>query len=879
MVSLYGTLEERARSHPESVALLGLGRDPLDYRSLVRLIEDAVRQLNGAGIGRNDRVALVLPDGPATAAAFLAVASGATCAPLNPGYRAEEFDFYLSDLRAKAVLLPEGADSPVRGVAAARGIATIELAEPPGAPAGWFHLKLTSTPAERPAFGAAEDVALALHTSGTTSRPKVVPLTQANLLASARQIGATLRLGPDDRCLNVMPLFHIHGLAGALLSSIAAGAQVVCTPGFHAPSFFDWLDEFRPTWYSAVPTMHQAILSRVASNREKASRSSLRFIRSSSAALAPRVMSELEGAFGVPVVESYGMTEASHQMASNPLPPGVRKPGSVGLAAGPDVAVMDDAGDLLPVGARGEIVVRGPSITAGYENNPAANRSAFTNGWFRTGDQGFLDEDGYLFLTGRLKEIINRGGEKISPREIDEVLLEHPAVAQAVAFALPDARLGEDIGAAIVLRPGAAATESELRLFVAERLADFKTPRRIVFVPEIPKGPSGKLQRIGLADKLGLNEPVEAAVPETYAAPRTETERRLCAIWTDLLRVERAGVRDNFFNIGGDSILAAQLLSRIREEFGVHLPMVALFEAATIEAQAGIVSRDGWAPSWRFLAPLRASGSRPPLFCVHAQKGDVFFYREMVKSLGPEQPVYGVRAAEADGANGPPSLEEMSARYVAELRTVQPRGPYYIAGYCVGAYVALEMARQIEEQGETVALLIPFNTDGSWRGIGGFRDGVRFHRRNLGALPPRQKLLYVLRRAQFRSRRIGRSLKETAYELCLRAGLRPPEALRKVHAWEVNYRASRDYRPRPIQAHVVYFHGAGDPHKDPRPFWGDIARGGLEIWNVPGSDIHIFDAPNAAILGERLEERLKRAYEEYQARTAAAVLQTTSSIT
>jgi acyl-CoA synthetase (AMP-forming)/AMP-acid ligase II len=343
-----------------------------------------------------------------------------------------------------------------------------------------------------------------LHTSGTTSRPKLVPLTHRNLCASARNIAATLSLGPADRILHVMPLFHIHGLVAGLLAPLLSGGSVFCTSGFNALKFFAWMDEARPTWYSAVPTMHQAILARAGRNREVISRSPLRFIRSSSASLPPQVMAKLEETFSAPVIEAYAMTEAAHQMASNPLPPRQRKPGSVGVAAGPEVTVLDAQGNILPAGQTGEVAIRGENVMQGYENNPEANAAAFTDGWFRTGDQGMMDENAYLRITGRLKEIINRGGEKISPREVDEVLLSHPAVAQALTFALPHEKLGEEVAAAIVLREGRAIAERELREFAAERLADFKVPRRIVFLGEIPTGSTGKLQRIGLAQRLGL---------------------------------------------------------------------------------------------------------------------------------------------------------------------------------------------------------------------------------------------------------------------------------------------------------------------------------------------------------------------------------------
>ena len=346
-------------------------------------------------------------------------------------------------------------------------------------------------------------MALILHTSGTTSRPKIVPLTHANIWTSARNIAASLELSANDRALNVMPLFHIHGLIAGLSAPLSRGGAVFCTPGFNTLRFFTEMEAARPTWYTAVPTMHQAILTRAGRHKEIIARHPLRFVRSSSASLPPTVIGELEAAFHCPMIEAYGMTEATHQMASNPLN-GVRKPGSVGLAAGPEIAIMDEAGRLLGSGETGEVVIRGDNVTAAYENNPKANGEAFVDGWFRTGDQGVIDADGYLTLTGRLKEIIIRGGEKISPREVDEALMDHPAVLQAVAFAVPHPMLGEDVGAAVVLREGLTATEQELGAFLSERLAAFKTPRKILFLAEIPKGATGKLQRIGLAQKLGL---------------------------------------------------------------------------------------------------------------------------------------------------------------------------------------------------------------------------------------------------------------------------------------------------------------------------------------------------------------------------------------
>jgi len=501
-------LDLLAKGADVAPALSAPDRQALDFAGLRGLVSQTLAALNAMGIGRNDRVAIVLANGPEMAACYIACASGVTSAPLNPAYRAEEFEFYLADLNAKALIVEHDSSSPAIEVAQRLGVRLLNLVADPGQPAGSFTLAprdgAGSTPAAHGGPAQLDDVSMVLHTSGTTSRPKIVPLSQGNLVASALHIGRTLQFVPGDCGLNIMPLFHIHGLIAGVLAPLAAGSQVFCTPGFNALKFFGWMDEAKPTWFTAVPTMHQTILARAGKNAEVIQRHPLRFLRSSSSSMPPQVIAEVEEVFGAPLIESYGMTEAAHQMASNPLPPAVRKPGSVGVAAGPEVAIMAEDGALLAQGEIGEIVIRGPNVTRGYENNPKANAEGFAHGWFRTGDQGVIDADGYISLTGRLKEIINRGGEKVSPREVDEILMDHPAVAQVVCFGMPHPKLGEEVAAAVVLREGLQASERELQAFVGARAADYKVPKKILFLAEIPKGATGKLQRIGLAAKLGL---------------------------------------------------------------------------------------------------------------------------------------------------------------------------------------------------------------------------------------------------------------------------------------------------------------------------------------------------------------------------------------
>ncbi len=577
-----------------ATAIAAPDRADLTYDGLAEQIASTGRAVHAAGFERADRVALVVPNGAEAATAFLSIASACVCAPLNPAYREAEFDFYLRDLRPKAIAVAE--EGPVTDAACRLGIPVIQLARTSGDAAGVFRLEglRAKVPGECEPPGPG-DTALLLHTSGTTSRPKLVPLTWGNLGHSAGNISRTLGLSPADRCLNVMPLFHIHGLAAVLLASLSSGASVVCTPGFLATSFFDWLDAFAPTWYSAVPTMHQAVLGRAGLHAEALARHRLRFIRSSSAALPVRVLEELEARFGVPVIEAYGMTEAAHQMASNPLPPGMRKPGSAGRATGTEIAVRDEACQPLPAGATGHIWIAGPNVTPGYLDNPEANGESFADGWFRTGDLGWLDEDGYLFLSGRSKEIVNRGGEKISPREVDEVLMRHASVGQCLTFALPDSRLGEEVGAAVVLRPGEVPDEAAIQSFAAQLLAEFKVPRRIYFLDEIPAGPTGKPQRIGLAARLGIGEDAWKRVSlkdgdVSHTKVDSTVAARVRAIMAEVLCAGSVDPDANFFDAGGDSLLGTRLLARLGSEFHCAFTLVDLFQAPTPDALAGLLS-------------------------------------------------------------------------------------------------------------------------------------------------------------------------------------------------------------------------------------------------------------------------------------------------
>ncbi|CAL0333267.1 unnamed protein product [Lupinus luteus] len=504
-ITLTALLRSAADRFPSRRAISLAGQFDLTHSRLHELIEIAAARLVSAGIKPGDVIALTFPNTVEFVILFLAVIRArATAAPLNAAYTAEEFEFYLSDSESKLLITSEEGNKPAQTAASKLNIqnVTVSLTQT-DSKQHQLNLNLNQTESDPNSNSITEltndpsDVALFLHTSGTTSRPKGVPLTQHNLASSVRNIESVYRLTESDSTVIVLPLFHVHGLIAGLLSSLGAGAAVTLPAAgrFSASTFWKDMVNYNATWYTAVPTIHQIILDRHLSNPEPVY-PKLRFIRSCSASLAPAILSRLEETFGAPVLEAYAMTEASHLMSSNPLPEdGVHKAGSVGKPVGQEMATLDETGRVLETGVTGEVCIRGENVTKGYKNNAEANTAAFQFGWFHTGDLGYFDSDGYLHLVGRIKELINRGGEKISPIEVDAVLLAHPDIAQAVAFGVPDAKYGEEINCAIIPREGSNIDEEEVLRFSKKNLASFKVPKKVYITDSLPKTATGKILR------------------------------------------------------------------------------------------------------------------------------------------------------------------------------------------------------------------------------------------------------------------------------------------------------------------------------------------------------------------------------------------------
>ena len=871
---LYRIIEQQAARTPDGIAFTAPGREPLTYSGLRSRVEQTVGRLNSFGIERNDCVAMVLPDGSESAVGYIGVAAGFACAPLNPRYRVSEFDFYLRRLNPKAVIVQSGIGSPILEVAQAHNLVIIELVPALEAQAGTFALSGTKRAyATHDGFAQGDDVALILPTSGTTSRSKLVPLTQVNICAAAAKVQAALELTTDDRYLNVTPLFYSQGIM-LTIASICAGASVVCPAGFSAAHFLRWLGEFQPTWYSAAPTIHQAILTHARNTRAiMLPPHSLRFIRSAAAPLPSRTRAALEKVFRAPVIESYGMTEC-YPISSNPLPPGTRKPGSAGVAAGTEIAVIDADGRFLCQGETGEIVVAGSQVMRGYLNEPDGDR-AFVNGWLRTGDQGYIDADGHLFVTGRIKEIINRGGEKLSPHEVDGVLLEHWAISEAVTFPVSHPTLGEDVAAAVVLRDEAKVTERELQSFVATHLAQFKVPRQVLFVKQIPKTATGKIQRIGLAENLGVaGIGWSADAGSASRVSEKNVEAKLVKIWASILGLGTSMVtnHDNFFELGGNSLLSIQLIAQVQRIFGKHLTAAALFQAPTIEQLATLIRQDQLSPFESSLVPITAAGAMPPFFWIHGDSGASL----LAEFLGNEQPFY---ALDHQAQNGKPArytqVETIAAYYVEEIRRIQFSGPFYLGGFSFGGMVAFEMAQQLVRKGEDVALLFLLDSHFAGADIPDVPAGLKNtifsrvtlerHHGNLSRLRAQEKLAYIWTRACSNARdainrtKLSQVTTKAACRISFLLGRSLPVSLRSRYIMSIYHTARQLYRPQIYSGRRTIYIKSKKRSEYHRLEWSKLVARGLELYEVPGDHLDLIEAPYFQFWAGRLKAALRAA--------------------
>lgn len=855
------------------MALLGKGRQPLTYAGLLQQLEQTVERLNCLGIGRGDTVAVALPNGPEAAVACLSVACGAACAPLNADSTAAEFERQLSALNVKAIIAVTGSKSACVEVARGRGLPVLWLVPDPGGCAGRFSLEGGAPGrAAQPGMAQPDDVALKVHTSGSTSKAKLAALTQRNVCYGAMGNVTQLGLTAQDRCLCVTAMFFTQGLLVSVFSSLLAGGSVACTPGYDSHGFFAWLDEFRPTWYAAPVSVQRSILINAAKFPDAVSRSRLRLIRCSSSTASPDLIARMEALFRAPMLDSYGLTETSSTIVGERLPPAARKLGSVGLPVGCEIAIVDEHGAALQPGAIGEVIVRGPSVLAAYEGTPEVNQQSFLNGWLRTGDLGSLDQDGFLFLRGRSKELINRGGLKIVPAEVDEVLNAHPAVAEAVAFGVPNEMLGEEVAAAIVTRDGwtaSAELERGLREFCASRLSVPKVPRRILFVPVLPKTPTGKTLRIGLAEKLGILAPASGngavrenldvfPAPVVGASPHNIVEMLLLSLWEDVLDRRPISMQDDFFTLGGDSLEAARLLAAVEQTFGVNLGPAGLLVAPTVAGMAASLTKahvSGKTLEGSKILAIRSSGSRPPIFVVGAQP----LYRDLILNLPKDQPLYALSVPDAAHLPSPFRLEDLAALQVQALRRFRPQAPYALMGWCADGLLAYEMAQQLRAQGQEVSLVAMIDSfNPEHRRNESFSRAsqarLRFHLANLSRLDAAGAMVYCRDRFQTIQTRLRRMRWRLLHRLNLRKDRRSPAGTPDSDA-ALALAVSR-YTPAPYQGNVLVVRAQARPagaYADAAHGWWPLVPD-LRVVEVPGNHREIFVGPNAALMASAISE-------------------------
>jgi acyl-CoA synthetase (AMP-forming)/AMP-acid ligase II/thioesterase domain-containing protein/acyl carrier protein len=802
---LFQEFRAHASARPDAAAVLAPERTPLTWGDLWRQMEYVA-----GSAGRCAPItAVILPDGPELLTALLGAMLAGAAAPLDPRLTEAELRRQLASLQPDCALLGPEQGGEVEALLESLGVRVWRACWDETRPAGAFDLhEVPRAGPPRPSRGLPPDTRLLLHTSGATGQPKVAPLSGANLRAGLANQRRCLALTPADRFLCLAPLFHLHGF-GSALAQLAAGGSVVCPPGFDPRAFPEWLRQFRPTWYTGGPALHRAVASLAAG--AGLPRESLRLVRSSSAPLESSLHAALERILGVPVLDSYGLTETG-TVALSPLPPLARKPGSAGVSAGPEISILGEDRRVLPAGAEGEIAVRGPNVIAGYLDDAAANRESFREGWLLTGDLGRLDEEGYLFVTGRRKDVINRGGAKVMPAEIEAALLAHPDVAEAAAFGAPHPTLGEEPEAAVVPRAGAQVTESELRARVAQHLAAFKVPRRIHFTAAIPRTATGKPRRLDLARSF---EPADRQPAARRLSPE---ESRIAAIWSRVLGCPEIAPHDDFFALGGDSLSAAVVLAETQAEFGITWPLFAFFEQPTVERLARLVA-GGAAPSGRRAAVhVAGQGPRVPLFCIPALSDDPYYLRHLAARMDRRRPFFVLFTPLEPGG-----VEEIARAALADIRAARPQGPYVLAGHCFGGVVAFEAARQMRAAGEEVKLLLLLDTPAP-----GYPKALLRWKRYAPAAW-----------ALWRGAGTRALAREAAAHLRVLLGRRPPPAQPGPDGSAAIGVSLRAYAPGPLDVPIVQVLASGPAAstrvlEDARLGWRDFARAGFTAVHAPG---------------------------------------------
>ncbi|MGA2879487.1 MAG: alpha/beta fold hydrolase [Bryobacteraceae bacterium] len=842
-----------AEQTPSALALVSAGKPAVSFDLFVSRIAAVAQMLRSAGVQRGDVVAVAMPDGADLLTTLLGAVEAGAAAPLDWQLTEAEFRSRLLLLKACVLLVRSSTDGHGAVVAQSLGIPVLALdSEPDGT------LAIAGRPMRAP-----ENCALVMQTSGTSGEPKLVPLTHTNLRAMCASVQNGLAIHAEDRYMSIMPLHHVLGFSCAL-GQLIAGGSVACA-GFDAPMFRAWFQELSPTWYAAGPALQRAILEIAKQDPGPFRQSRLRFVRCGSSAGSPALLNDLERVLQVEVIDGYGLTEVG--CAANTPPRLPRKTGSVGRAIGPEIAIMDARGNLLPAGSEGEIVFRGDAVMEGYLDAEEANREVFLNGWFRTGDLGRMDHEGDLFITGRIKEVINRGGETISPLEIDHALAEHPGIARAASFAVPHATLGDDIVAAVVLHPGARAVASEIRNFLAERLSRSRVPGRIWFVESIPLNAIGKplrdILRTQFQTSVRAQESPDPPVPEDESGALLR--HRVGAVWMRVLNTDMPGAEDNFFAMGGDSLSAARLFALLGSELQIdEAPpdLGAFLDSPTFFQLVQVVAKRMQREEIRFedvsAVCLQSLGDGPAVFFFPGEGMEPWTLRQLARCLGDQQPFFALRHRLTD----PADFAGIASRFVSLVSRIRPAGPIVLGGHCYGGILAYDVAQRMLSTSRSgiAVVLVDVGTPGYRRVRVNLPIALRAVARGQGRRLAAE-LADHFRFIRDKNRSVNRELPAAKSGATERVAVAETAMPASISPGGI---VLRTYVPRPFPGPLASALAAGSEVserilQDSKRGWRELARGPFQERSLLGSHHSIFDAENAPALASFIRSALQAA--------------------
>ena len=863
--SVHGLFETQAALTPAAPAL-AFEQRTLSYADLNARANRIARCLVARGVQPGAMVGLCMGRSLDMVAGILAILkAGAACVPLDPGSPKQRLEMIVDDTGMRMVLTQD----TLRGQFVECGVEALALDADGGETAGQGSENLDI--GVRP-----DDVAYVIYTSGSTGRPKGVLLVHRGLVNQhvfARQFYG---LGPQDRVLQSSPISFDIALE-EIFPALASGAAVVLRPdgiSLGGRGFLEWLGRQRITVLDVPTAFWHQWTSEIASLGRPLPGDIRLVIVGGEKAQTPAFLKwrELAGS-GIRWINTYGPTEASIIVTAYE-PGDAELDARVALPIGRPIAgartyILDQNRELVPLGVPGELYVGGDVVARGYLNQPELNAQRFVPDpfnddpaarCFRTGDMARMLSDGNIEYLGRADRQVKIRGFRVEPGEVEAALLTHPDVEQAAVIEREDGTGQMRLVAYVALASGQRACgqtdEKELRAYLKARLPEYMVPAAFVSLPDLPRTDRGKVDR----GRLPAPEAASGGGEDLHLPPRDALEIQLAKIWERILGVKNVGVRDSFFDLGGHSLLAVALFAQIEKVLGKSLPPATLFQAQTVEELAAVLRGQGSPSTWSSLVPIQPRGSRPPLFCVHAQSGQVLFYHALARHLGKQQPLYGLQSLGLDGARPPlASVEQMAEHYLGEIRTVQPEGPYYLAGFCLGGYVAFEMARQLEAVGQQVALCAVFDTDGAWRMTQSVLGGVDYHRRRMRGMRLHETIVYLAQRTRFRLARTKYGLAQFAAESMVSLRQALPRTLRELHIFETNFRANHDYAPQPFGGRITYFRGAATRSSDPALFWNGVAQGGIEIQVVPGKGRTLFQEPHVQGLAKALAAALEEA--------------------